>query len=1116
MQYASVPVLRRQSRAPQWCRLALVSLIAFGSLLVLPASASAFVSTGDGGWVWQSPLPMGNQLNGVAFATTQIGWAVSTGGVILHTSDGGLTWMAQRSGTTSDLKAVTCASTAVAWAVGMSGTVVHTTDGGTTWSAQGAGTGANLYAVACAGTASAWAVGSGGVITHTGDGDTWTTQTSNTGALLHGVACYGALDAWAVGSGVIRHTSDGGSTWSVQTPQTPGIVFEAVACSDTLDAWAVGDAGAIERTTDGGVTWTDAASGAAASNLMGVAAASASRVWAVGTGGVALSSTNGGEVWLGQTSGTTAQLMAVACSGTSHAWAVGAFGTVISTDGAAWASGSSAIASGLNAVALMGGVPLAVGTAGAIEVWDPISQQWLSKGLGVTAYDLAGVASSGSANACAVGAHGTLLVTTDGGATWTDHHMYQVNANLSGVSYGAKYVVAVGQGEQTCLSDNGGQNWFAEGTGYIGDLYAVTTYSLGTTDYAVAVGSGGVIERSTNGGLSWGPPETTPVYKDLYGVTSVVSGTNVSLWAVGAAGTILYSTDGQHWTAQTSHTTASLRSVNAQGPKLFAVGDSGTIDYSADGGATWTPQHSGTSSWLNGVVVGPLDTGWVVGTYGTLGTILYTDTDGIGAPADTQPPSAISGLSSSTHPDPATWYASTTPGFSWDAASDPTPGSGLKDYVYLLDHSAGTTIDVTTASTHATGGTTVTLASTADGTWCFHVCARDNAGNYGPTATRTVRIDAAAPITTAVGAPATWQHAPAQVTLQATDTASGVAGSWWELDKTPGGLPPSDWTAGLGPITISAEGSHTLYFYSIDNYGNVESPQSVVVRIDTGAPTTTPATVAPAPNAAGWNSSDVTVTLHPDDGSGSGIAKTQYAPHGTSTWSDAAGNQFPVPAPASHANDGVHVYDYRALDNAGNFSDLGAVTVKIDSTAPSTSMPGGVPSGWSKTPVLVTLQGGDSGSGLIATQYRLAGAATWTPYAAPFSVSTQGASTYEYRSLDAAGNAETPKSFTTRIDSQPPSTTAYAVKAKHNKSVSLAYRISDPSPGCGTASVTLKIFKGSKLKKSLAAGSCTTNAKVGYKWRCVLPKGSYTLKVYAIDAAGNAQTRVGSAKLTVK
>ena len=110
----------------------------------------------------------------------------------------------------------------------------------------------------------------------------------------------------------------------------------------------------------------------------------------------------------------------------------------------------------------------------------------------------------------------------------------------------------------------------------------------------------------------------------------------------------------------------------------------------------------------------------------------------------------------------------------------------------------------------------------------------------------------------------------------------------------------------------------------------------------------------------------------------------------------------------------------------------------------------------------------------------------------------------------------TTKTLTLQIDGQRPTTTAYAAKVKHNRKVSLRYKVRDALPGCGSAAVKLKIYKGAKLKKTLSIPSCLTNATHSYKWRCTLPKGIYKVRVYATDLAGNAQSKVGSAKLTVK
>ena len=64
------------------------------------------------------------------------------------------------------------------------------------------------------------------------------------------------------------------------------------------------------------------------------------------------------------------------------------------------------------------------------------------------------------------------------------------------------------------------------------------------------------------------------------------------------------------------------------------------------------------------------------------------------------------------------------------------------------------------------------------------------------------------------------------------------------------------------------------------------------------------------------------------------------------------------------------------------------------------------------------------GSGVDYTEYRLAGAATWTRYSAPFTLSDDGSYTVEYRSVDKAGNTEATRSVTFRIDKAAPTTTA--------------------------------------------------------------------------------------------
>ena len=101
---------------------------------------------------------------------------------------------------------------------------------------------------------------------------------------------------------------------------------------------------------------------------------------------------------------------------------------------------------------------------------------------------------------------------------------------------------------------------------------------------------------------------------------------------------------------------------------------------------------------------------------------------------------------------------------------------------------------------------------------------------------------------------------------------------------------------------------------------------------DTLKPTIT-ASVAPPPNAAGWNNSNVTVTLTAtDDANGSGIKSITYSATGAqplpSTTVNAATTNVVITA------NGITTLSYFATDNEGNTSDVGTTTVKLDKVAP--------------------------------------------------------------------------------------------------------------------------------------------------------------------------------------
>src|SRR5713226_1443217 len=174
-------------------------------------------------------------------------------------------------------------------------------------------------------------------------------------------------------------------------------------------------------------------------------------------------------------------------------------------------------------------------------------------------------------------------------------------------------VVAVGAGGTILRTTNGGATWTPQSSGTTHWLFGVSFVDANT---GTAVGAAGTILLTTDGGATW-TPQSSGTTNPLLGVAFVDANTGAG---VGDFGTILRTTDGgATWTPQSSGTTNPLLGVAFVDANTgAAVGYFGTILRTTDGGATWTPQSSGTTSWLNGVSFVDANTGTAVGDFGTI------------------------------------------------------------------------------------------------------------------------------------------------------------------------------------------------------------------------------------------------------------------------------------------------------------------------------------------------------------------------------------------------------------------------------------------------------------------------------------------------------------------
>ena len=216
---------------------------------------------------------------------------------------------------------------------------------------------------------------------------------------------------------------------------------------------------------------------------------------------------------------------------------------------------------------------------------------------------LEAVALSGSDGAAA-GEQGSVLVSSDDGASWEAVHAPLGTADLHGVAIPADgELVAVGAGATIVRRDNEGWKEAKVPAGLDADLHAVTFLDA---EKGWAVGDGATILRSDDGGEKW-EAQAAPagVSEDLHAVHFVSS---TEGWAVGESGRIIATTDGENWVAQSGPAglDADLHAVAfADADNGWAVGAGAAILASEDGGATWEQRDppAGVGATLRGLAL---------------------------------------------------------------------------------------------------------------------------------------------------------------------------------------------------------------------------------------------------------------------------------------------------------------------------------------------------------------------------------------------------------------------------------------------------------------------------------------------------------------------------------
>ena len=219
--------------------------------------------------------------------------------------------------------------------------------------------------------------------------------------------------------------------------------------------------------------------------------------------------------------------------------------------------------------------------------------------------------------------------------------------------------------------------------------------------------------------------------------------------------------------------------------------------------------------------------------------------------------------------------------------------------------------------TWATYNAPITLS---DGVYSLSLRAYDNAGNLAEM-NQTINVDTLTPVldSSVSGAMGMndWYVSDIQVSASASDSGSGL----YMLEvSTDGGA----WTGYSSPITLS-DGVHAIQFRATDNAGNV-SESTQTIKVDTVTPTLN-LSVNGITGLNGWYTSITQVSAASSD-SGSGVTSIEgVADNGS--WGTVNSLSF---------SDGLHTFQFKAVDSAGNTTTIPVQNIKVDTIAPAIEM----------------------------------------------------------------------------------------------------------------------------------------------------------------------------------
>lgn len=262
----SEPVIAPAARVAHATQAAMLATARAGERIVAVGDHGVILLSDDGGKSHRQAkaVPVDAALTSVTFVDKNLGWAAGHWGVVLHTADGGETWVRQRldAGHDRPLFAIKFFDANTGVAVGLWSLVLVTGDGGKTWQnvAMPIPEGAkkadlNLFSLFADGRGRLFAAGEKGIVLRSDDhGRRWAPlATGYKGSFWTGLVMADGTILVAGLRGSLYRSTDDGRSWTRSDSQSKSSIT-ALARVDG-DIVGVGLDGLVLRSTDGGASF---------------------------------------------------------------------------------------------------------------------------------------------------------------------------------------------------------------------------------------------------------------------------------------------------------------------------------------------------------------------------------------------------------------------------------------------------------------------------------------------------------------------------------------------------------------------------------------------------------------------------------------------------------------------------------------------------------------------------------------------------------------------------------------------------------------------------------------------------------------------------------------------